>query len=173
MAQRTFSFSLLSKCIGLLILTGFFFFCQSENAKKQTSASDPEKVAVKDKKNDSTGLKKEADTPASHKLIVYYLHTNFRCHSCMTIEKLTRQAVTEGFADQLKSGRIEFKVINVEEPGNEHFVDDYKLYTKSVILSDVKNGKEAGWKNCENVWTLLGNDQKFIEYIQSEVKAFL
>ena len=175
MMQRLFSMSTISRSVGVLITAGFFIFCQSENAKKQTSSAEPEKVAVKDRNIDSAGQRKDAGTgnSSNHKLIVYYFHGNFRCHSCTMIEALTKQAVNSGFSDQLKNGRIELKVINIEEPGNEHFVDDYKLYTKSVILSDVNNDREVSWKNCEKVWTLLGNEQKFIKYIQSEVKTLL
>jgi hypothetical protein len=163
MLYRLFSIPLVSRTVGILIMAGMFAFCQSDNTS--------EKNATVTSTQENKTLEKKSQR--ERKLIVYYFHTNFRCHSCITIEKLTRQAVNEGFADQLKNGRIEFKEINVEEAGNEHFVDDYKLYTKSVILSDVKDGKETSWKNCEKVWPLLGNEQKFIDYIQTEVKALL
>jgi hypothetical protein len=107
------------------------------------------------------------------KLVVYYLHGTYRCASCNKIERLTKTAVEQGFADQIRQGRIEMKSINVEESGNEHFVDDYKLYTKSVILSDLKDGKETTWKNLDQIWTLLTSDEKFISYIQKEIKSFL
>ena len=174
MLHRLFSLPMISRILGILIMTGIFAFCRSDNASKRTGTAAAVQQAAKapERKAIAENGKKQ-DTVKERKLIVYYFHTNYRCHSCITIERLTRQAVTEGFADQLKNGRIEFKMINIEEPGNEHFVDDYKLYTKSVILSDVNNGRETGWRNCEKVWPLLGNEQKFIEYIQSEVRTLL
>jgi hypothetical protein len=48
-----------------------------------------------------------------------------------------------------------------------------KVNYKSVILSDLKNGKKERWKNLDMVWTLLGNEQKFVEYAQTGVKAHL
>ena len=163
MMYRLFSTSLVSRTVGILIMAGMLAFCQSDATSKKTA---------------DTGLKQaekipEKNSQRERKLIVYYFHTNFRCHSCITIEKLTRQAVTSGFASQLNSGRIEFKEVNVEDAGNEHFTDDYKLYTKSVILSDVKNGQEASWKNLDKVWKLLRDEQKFIDYIQTEVNTLL
>jgi hypothetical protein len=44
--------------------------------------------------------------------------------------------------DALASGKLEFKVINVEDKGNEHYAVDYQLYTKALILSLVIDGKE-------------------------------
>jgi len=156
-----------------------FSSCQSaDNAK--TAATSSTKSSVEQKAT-SAALAASSDSSTQkvrprqeqRKLIVYYLHGTFRCHSCNMIERLTREAVEQGFADQIKTGRVEMKVINIEESGNEHFVDDYKLYTKSVILSDLKDGKETRWKNLDQVWTLLGSDAKFVEYIQKEVKTWL
>ena len=168
MLHRLFSMTMISRTVGIFVMAGMFAFCRSDNFPKKADAAEPKQAKKVQESKAINDSRKEGKL-----LVVYYFHTNFRCHSCIMIEKLTRQAVNEGFADQLKNGRIELKEINVEEAGNEHFTDDYKLYTKSVILSDVKNGKEASWKNCEKVWTLLGNEQKFIDYIQSEVKALL
>jgi cell division protein YceG involved in septum cleavage len=163
-----------------IVTTGVLFFCQSNekngNASSSKTGNENKKTASVNtgKSNpgiDSAGIKN--NTQNSRQLIVYYLHGTFRCPSCNTIERLTKQAVEQGFADQISKGRIQLKILNIEEPGNEHFVLDYKLYTKSVILSDLKDDKEVQWKNLEKVWTLLHDEVKFIEYIQSEVKNFL
>jgi len=90
----------------------------------------------------------------------------------MKIEKFTKLALEENFDKELKNGDIEWKMVNVDEPGNKHFVKDYKLITKSVVLSDVKDGKEKSWKNLEKVWDLLGDEGKFKKYIADEVRSF-
>ncbi|NLG17345.1 MAG: hypothetical protein GX556_08470 [Fibrobacter sp.] len=154
----------------ILAFTVFQTFCQGTQASKPKGKTG----ASADTKTNSAAT---PTTPAlkavQQKLVVYYFYTTYRCHSCTMIEKLTKTAVEAGFKDLLASGRVEFKGINIEQPGNEHFVEDYKLYTKSVILSDLRDGKEAKWKNLDQVWTLLGNEGKFIEYIQKEIKTYL
>ena len=119
----------------------------------------------------ATEVKKEAGTPGGS-LTVYYFHTSFRCHSCLTIERLTREAVNEQFAAELNSGVIRWQMVNYEEPANEHFIDDYKLYTKQVILSAVKGGKEVKWKNLDEVWDLKRDEMRFKLYIAEEIKNF-
>ena len=106
-------------------------------------------------------------------LVVYYFRTTYRCPSCFYIEEHTQSAVKEAFAKELGSGRLVLKTINVEDQGNEHFVEDYKLYTKSVVLSDLTRGKQTRWKNLEKVWPLIRDDAGFREYIVKEVKSFL
>lgn len=107
------------------------------------------------------------------KVIAYYFHGNFRCYTCHTIEQYSREAIETNFKDALASGKLEFKVINVEERGNEHFVNDYQLYTKSLILSLVKDGKEIKSKNLTKIWEYVRNKQKFFDYINEEVGNFL
>ena len=106
-------------------------------------------------------------------VIAYYFHGSFRCPTCMNMEKYSREAIDSNFKDALASGDLEFKAVNIEDRGNEHFVNDYKLYTKSLILSLVKDGKEVKSKNLDKIWELARNKQKFIDYVTSEVTGFM
>jgi hypothetical protein len=120
----------------------------------------------------------EAKTPwapgkMADKVVVYYFHGRARCSNCMKIEAYSKEAVEAGFADELKNGKVEWKVIDYEDKGNEHYFTDYKLFTKSVIVSGVKKGKETRWKNLQKVWQYLGDKQAFMAYVQAEVKACL
>jgi hypothetical protein len=115
-----------------------------------------------------------ADTTAlPHRVTAYYLHTTFRCASCRKIEAFTKEAIETGFADELKDGRLVFRVVNVEEKGNEHFVKDFKIFTKSVVLVDERSGKQIAWKNLPKVWELLGDKEGFLRYIREETRAYL
>ena len=109
----------------------------------------------------------------SAKVIAYYFHGSFRCYTCNNMEKYSREALDTNFKDALASGKLEFKVVNVEDRGNEHFVNDYKLYTKTLILSMIKDGKEVKSKNLDKIWELARNKQKFINYVSGEVSAFM
>ena len=114
-------------------------------------------------------------TPSVHprRVIAYYFHTTYRCASCRAIEAYSREAIESAFAEQLKDGRLVWKVVNVEVKGNEHFVKDYGLYTKSLILVNEARGKPTQWKNLEKVWQLLQDKQKFLRYVQDETRAYL
>jgi hypothetical protein len=107
------------------------------------------------------------------KITAYYFHGTFRCSTCTAMEQYSREAVEASFKNALASGTLEFKSVNVEDRGNEHFVDDYKLYTKSLILSLVKDGKEVKSKNLDKIWQLARNKQKFVDYVAGEVSGFM
>lgn len=106
-------------------------------------------------------------------LIVYYFHGSFRCMNCYKIENYTKGTIENYFSEQLRSGEIVYKTVNVEKKENAHFVEDYGLYTRSVVLSLVKNGKEDKYKNLTKVWEYLGNKIKFEDYEKKEIEEFL
>jgi len=114
-----------------------------------------------------------AEKPSSGKVIVYYFHGTFRCPTCHKLEQYSKEVIETNFKDTLTSGKLEFKVINVEDKGNEHYASDYRLYTKSLILSLVKDGKEIKWKNLDKIWEYVSNKQRFIDYVKSGVADFL
>ena len=116
----------------------------------------------------------EADSLISDlKIVVYYFHTTFRCVSCRNIEQYTKEALEKFFFDDMTAGKIELQIINTEEPQNKHFIQDYQLYTKSVVFSKVVNGKEVEFKNLKMIWKLLKNKNKFYEYIKKETNSFV
>jgi hypothetical protein len=121
----------------------------------------------------SAGFLAIAMDNAQVEVIAYYFHGSFRCPTCTSIEKFSKEAIETNFKDALVSGRLELKSVNVEEQGNEHFVNDYKLYTKSLVLSMVKDGKEVKSKNLDKVWEFTRNRQKFIDYVTIEVSTFM
>ena len=119
------------------------------------------------------GFTVSAKSAPTNCVTVYYFHGNFRCVNCHNIERYTKEAVEKYFRKELDAGKVIFKVINVETKGNEYFTNDYQLYTKSVVLSLVKNGKEVKLDNLAKVWGYLRNKDAFHQYIKSEVEKYL
>lgn len=107
------------------------------------------------------------------KIIAYYFHGNHRCYTCRTIEQYSREAIEEYFAKELKEGLLEFKPVNIDEPENRHFIQDFQLYTRSLVLT-IYDGKELKkYKNLDEVWTHVKRKLKFYLYVKNEVEQFL
>jgi hypothetical protein len=109
----------------------------------------------------------------SHKIVAYYFHTNARCSTCRKIEAYSHEAIEEGFKSELKNGTLELRVINYEEPENRHYIKDYKLVTKSLILVNLVDGKQTEWTNLKLVWQLTKNKEAFLNYVRKEVGNYL
>jgi hypothetical protein len=110
---------------------------------------------------------------ADHMLVVYYFHGNKRCYTCRTIEAYTEEAIKMGFPEELESGRLVWKAVNVDDPANEHFVEDYDLTTRTVVLVDVDRGSESKWAKLDRVWELVQNKEEFVDYITENTNAYL
>lgn len=118
-------------------------------------------------------INNNSSVDSGNQVVTYYFHGTFRCSSCLKIEQYSREAIEKYFGNELKSGKLVFKVINVEDKGNEHFVNDYQLYTKSLVLSLVKDGKEIKSENLAKVWEYFGSKDKFYEYVKGNVESYL
>ena len=104
---------------------------------------------------------------------VYYLHGNTRCPTCRTIEVYAQEAVQDGFAEELKSGKIQWQVINYESPGNEHYATDYEVVAPNVVLALFKDGKPTKWKGLPEVWEHVGDKAAFFALVQTSLSEFL
>jgi len=134
------------------------------HSDKQTSAP----VSVEDI------VKAKSDSPKmAPDVVAYYFHTTYRCVSCKKIEAYSREAIESGFAERLESGALKFESVNIDDARNKHFVKDYQLYTKSLVICDMDNGKQVEWKNLDKVWQLIRNKEEFIKYVQDEINAYL
>jgi hypothetical protein len=111
--------------------------------------------------------------PAARKIVAYYFHGNVRCMTCRAIEAQTQQTLQSQFADVLKSGLLEWRVVNLDVPGNEHFIKDYQLTTRSVVLVEFKDGKQVRWLNLPHIWDLVHTPPAFSEYIVTETRRYL
>jgi hypothetical protein len=110
---------------------------------------------------------------AAPQVTLYYFHRNLRCMTCVALGDITAQVAEVAFKKQLADGRLEFRVVNYETPGNEHFVDDFELEMPSAVLAAAAGDSVVAWKNLERIWD-LSEDHKGLEaYLKAEIKAFL
>lgn len=131
--------------------------------KQETKTVNPNIVS------DST-VNEENATP---KTVVYYFHSSKRCMSCNFIEEQTVSAINENFTDQLKNKELEIRIVNVSEPENRHFIDEYELITQSVVLVEKKGNADIRQKKLEEVWDFVGDIEPFKNYIYNETKNFI
>jgi len=172
--RNKFFLSLLFMAL-IMLVSGFFMMgCHGKNSNAEGANAEKEKPSSAVKAAESA--QKESPIPLSPKanvVVVYYFMTTQRCPSCRAIEAYTKEAIEKGFSDALKKSDMVWRMVNVDESGNSHFIKDFQLYTKSVVLVKFRDGKQVSWKNLDKVWSLLGDQNQFIAYIINEVKSFM
>ena len=94
-------------------------------------------------------------TVAQEKTIVYYFHGNMRCRTCNKIEAYTKEAINTGFAKELADGSLEIQIVNTDDSENEHFIKDFKLTNRSVVLARSKGAELEKWKNLDRMFLVM------------------
>jgi hypothetical protein len=110
---------------------------------------------------------------ATRTLVAYYFHGNFRCANCKKIEQYSQEAIEKYFTKELKAKKLTFTLINTDLAQNKHFIEDYQLYTRSLVIAEFKDGKQVRWKNLAKVWNLLNDREKFYQYVKTEIQNYL
>lgn len=144
----------------------------STNETSLSKAENQEQKAPQINNNETMSSSNEIKSQSS-KVIAYYFHGTYRCITCRTIEKYSKEAIENYFSNELNNGKLVFKSINVEEPENRHFIQNYQLFTRSLVLSLVKKDKEIKWKVLPDVWKYYRDKTKFFQYVKDEVEKFL
>lgn len=147
--------------IFVAVSAGFLVFKESTKSKAQAPA-----------KNTPAAISKD-NAARDDVLIVYFFHGRARCKSCKIIEAFGKKTLETRFAQELKSGRIVWRDIDLDEPENRHFVQDYQILSISLVISDMQGDKQTQWKNLEQVWDLLSDENAFENYVQKEINAWL
>jgi hypothetical protein len=122
------------------------------------------------------GPKKQASPAAAkstHRVVACYFHRTVRCPTCKKISAYAEEAVKTGMAAELKSGKVQWVMIDFQDPENEKFTTAYDVTGPTLVIMDVNNGKVTAWKVAPKVWSLVGDQERFFKYVQDEVRAYL
>jgi len=107
------------------------------------------------------------------KVIAYYFHVTVRCTTCRMIESYSREVVEQKFAADIAKGRLQYRLMNLQLPENRHFVKDYQLFTKSLVLVRFDKGKQTEYKVLNDTWELVGDKSAMQAYVEREVRDYL
>ena len=151
-------------------------FCLGDTitaSKEKNPEANKSKPQVTEKAAD-----KESGQTATHTVVIFYFYTQPRCVSCRNIEEFTKEAIEKKFKTELEDGRLVWKSVDLKADGNWHYVEDFQLRSKSVILADYTGRNEdkeklIGWRNLELVWQFLRDKPAFLKYIQDETRVCL
>jgi phosphoketolase len=112
------------------------------------------------------------DTSVS-KIEVLDFHSTHRCMTCNAIEANTKFTLDTYFADELKTDKITFQVINVDEQENEKVAERFEASGTALILNVIKDGTERQLNLTEFAF-MNGNDQDtFSKELKAKIDAEL
>ena len=123
--------------------------------------------------SEGRGAVTSSEAVSGSEVIVYYFHGNVRCATCRAIEAYAEEAIRTNFTTELASRKLKWRVVNIDEPENSHFVQDYQLVTRSLVLVEMEDDVQKKWKNLEKVWQLVRSKPDFTDYVVESTREFM
>ena len=145
-----------SALLAFVLISIGFVLGKEMTARRQTPATEPESPA---------------SVATSDKVVVYYLHTTFRCVTCNEIERLTKALVETEFADDLTAGRIEWREANFQQ--DESLAKRYEVVSSCVVVVNIQGGKERSFQRLDDVWTRYQDPADFNGYVGAAIRKYL
>ena len=150
---------LLTLILGVFILSG----CTQNTTTNLTTQK---------KTNTSTAYPMSSVETVADKLEIYYFHRTVRCYSCKTIGQYVREAMEDEYSEEIESGLIDFRELNVELPENKEIAQKYQASGSSLFINRII-GNIDNIEQDVNVWRLLKDEKQFKEYLINKINLYL
>jgi hypothetical protein len=117
-----------------------------------------------------TNQKPASEVTKNGDVEVYYFHMTTRCVTCKTVEAEARKNIEMLYADQLKSGKISFTALNLEEATGKSM--GKKLGVTGQTLLIVKGDQKINITN-EGFLYAVSQPQKFTNVMKSKIDPLI
>tara|TARA_E500000305_G_C4012567_1_gene233615 strand:+ start:1022 stop:1507 length:486 start_codon:yes stop_codon:yes gene_type:complete len=108
------------------------------------------------------------DSDTKTRFTAIYFHTKHRCPTCETIEAYAHDALSS----EIEQGNIGWKVADYTAEENKPLVKLCEVFTSTVVLVDLQDGKVIRWKNLEDVWNYTNDKSAFNSFINESWTTF-
>jgi len=158
--------------IGSVIGVGIFatlIIASSGSPKSSEVIADSQSA----KSNISTSCGTNQSCPGADKVEVFLFHATQRCPTCIKIGQLAKATVEERFPDQLKSGKIDFREINIDLPENKALAEKFKATGSALYVNSIRGGQDNIAEDV-TVWQLASGDPvKYKDYLAGKLNTIL
>ncbi len=156
--------------IGLLVwvVVGLAYYASRETAAKTPRGANAGVSVSPEQPNAEAAM-----SGAGRQVLVYYFHRTMRCDTCRAIETGSFHALSDTFEKELVSGALIWNAVNLDQPENGHFIQDFALSRNGIVLAVVKDDAVAEWENLDQVWELYTDEAALGRYVTEEVAARL
>lgn len=142
--------------VAIIAISGFIL--PSYNQKKEQTNTNYSVIDIK--------------LPKADKIEVFLFHATQRCTSCINIGKFAKQTIDDNFSEELNSGRIVFREINIDLPENYELAEKFQASGSSLFVNTIRSGKDYIEQDLK-VWRLVGNEEDFESYFKDKLKNIL
>ena len=114
--------------------------------------------------NTSPGLRNRVE--------IVYFHRDRRCYSCTRAEQLITYTIDTYYQKEVNSGKLVYKVLNVQDEANAAIAGKYGAYGSSLFLNEVRDGVDH-IERVTDIWFLLSDAEAFAIRLKSHIDEHL
>ena len=122
---------------------------------------------------DNTALFSHLEPRNADQYMVLLFHSTIRCEQCLGMEKYITQVLDHSYKDLTESGKLQFKMIQMDHPGRRHLVEAFGLYTATVVLIEFREKQEISTKVLRDSWKYVNDETLFKNLLDSEIKILI
>ncbi|MFA6252402.1 MAG: nitrophenyl compound nitroreductase subunit ArsF family protein [Candidatus Paceibacterota bacterium] len=118
-------------------------------------------------------VSENSNSAGASRVQIFLFHATQRCPTCIRIGQLSKSTVEERFSEQLKTGKIEFREINIDLPENKALAEKFQVGGSAFFINSIKNGEDDIAEDTM-VWQLAGGmSDKFKDYLTNKLNTIL
>ena len=110
---------------------------------------------------------------SNRQTVLYYMHGARRCKTCRSIEAYAKGVVNTRFTEEVDTGALTWEVVDFDKPENRHFVEDFGLFTSSLVVVELDQGEVVEFEVLHEAWSLVSDKTRFQQYVYRAVREHL
>jgi rhodanese-related sulfurtransferase len=142
--------------------------------KKTTATEDKPCCSGADKSKCETDKSSSVTTTnAKNHLEVYAFHGTRQCETCKNMKANTKATLDKYFSEEMKSGKIVFQIIDVDDPKNEKLAEKFQATGTALMVDNVVNGKDNIIDWSDFAFDKANDAQAFVPELKAKISTLL
>lgn len=109
---------------------------------------------------------------AANRVDVIYFHMNQRCVTCLCFEQRITDIINKYFSDDIKSGKLTYKVLNAQEQQNTAIAKKYGVTGSSFFINTIINGVDH-IMDIQDIWNWKCGTANFDQKVRNVIEQSL
>jgi hypothetical protein len=93
--------------------------------------------------NNNKSQSDKAESKATPKVSVYYLHQKKSCPTCKAVGSVSRSTTEKYFKQELSDGKVAYFDLDISEPANDSIAVKFECNWSGLYIYSSGNGKEV------------------------------
>jgi rhodanese-related sulfurtransferase len=113
-----------------------------------------------------------SDLSKNH-LEIYAFHGTRQCETCKNMKANTKATLDKYFSEELKSGKIVFQIIDVDDAKNEKLAEKFQATGTALMFDNIENGKDNIIDWSDFAFDKANDAQAFIPELKKKINSEL